>query len=385
VGAGVVAAFHVGKVPPSIPSIREDLGADLRQAGWLLSMVNLTAALGGMTIALTVDRFGHRRLVVLGTALCFAASLLGALAGSIELLLVWRFLEGLGFIVITVSIPTLVLRITEPADRHRAMTFWTSYMPAGAGSMMLIAAVILPGSSWRAAWLVASGASAIMLVALLLRAGPRHELDIERVKRRPILHEMAEVASSGGPLAIALCFGAYSACWLAVIGFLPTLQVERLGFSTSLAAVVTAAVTVINVAGNLASGWLLQRGVPRVAVISGATISMAVCAAGIFMDGVPDLLRLFLAGLYSAVIGVVPGALFTALPVHSPRPELVGASTGLLMQGSNFGGLIGPPITGALVASGGWSAAAWLTSAALGVLVAGSLFLHWRERRKLRA
>jgi MFS family permease len=385
VGAGVVAAFHVGKVPPSIPSIREDLGADLRQAGWLLSMVNLTAALGGMTIALTVDRFGHRRLVVLGTALCFAASLLGALAGSIELLLVWRFLEGLGFIVITVSIPTLVLRITEPADRHRAMTFWTSYMPAGAGSMMLIAAVILPGSSWRAAWLVASGASAIMLVALLLRAGPRHELDIERVKRRPILHEMAEVASSGGPLAIALCFGAYSACWLAVIGFLPTLQVERLGFSTSLAAIVTAAVTVINVAGNLASGWLLQRGVPRVAVISGATISMAVCAAGIFMDGVPDLLRLFLAGLYSAVIGVVPGALFTALPVHSPRPELVGASTGLLMQGSNFGGLIGPPITGALVASGGWSAAAWLTSAALGVLVAGSLFLHWRERRKLRA
>jgi MFS family permease len=385
VGAGIVAAFHVGKVPPSIPSIREDLGADLRQAGWLLSMVNLTAALGGMTIALTVDRFGHRRLVVLGTALCFAASLLGALAGSIELLLVWRFLEGLGFIVITVSIPTLVLRITEPADRHRAMTFWTSYMPAGAGSMMLIAAVILPGSSWRAAWLVASGASAIMLVALLLRAGPRHELDIERVKRRPILHEMAEVASSGGPLAIALCFGAYSACWLAVIGFLPTLQVERLGFSTSLAAIVTAAVTVINVAGNLASGWLLQRGVPRVAVISGATISMAVCAAGIFMDGVPDLLRLFLAGLYSAVIGVVPGALFTALPVHSPRPELVGASTGLLMQGSNFGGLIGPPITGALVASGGWSAAAWLTSAALGVLVAGSLFLHWRERRKLRA
>jgi MFS family permease len=385
VGAGIVAAFHVGKVPPSIPSIREDLGADLRQAGWLLSMVNLTAALGGMTIALTVDRFGHRRLVVLGTALCFAASLLGALAGSIELLLVWRFLEGLGFIVITVSIPTLVLRITEPADRHRAMTFWTSYMPAGAGSMMLIAAVILPGSSWRAAWLVASGASAIMLVALLLRAGPRHELDIERVKRRPILHEMAEVASSGGPLAIALCFGAYSACWLAVIGFLPTLQVERLGFSTSLAAIVTAAVTVINVAGNLASGWLLQRGVPRVAVISGATISMAVCAAGIFIDGVPDLLRLFLAGLYSAVIGVVPGALFTALPVHSPRPALVGASTGLLMQGSNFGGLIGPPITGALVASGGWPAAAWLTSAALGTLVAGSLFLHWRERRKLRA
>src|SRR6185436_12598257 len=113
---GMVAAAHVGKVPPSIPSIRDTLGASLSQAGWLLSLVNLTAALGGMAIALTVDRFGHRRLIVLGTALCFAASLLGAFAGSIDLLLVWRFLEGLGFIVVTVSVPTLVLQVTNPAD-----------------------------------------------------------------------------------------------------------------------------------------------------------------------------------------------------------------------------------------------------------------------------
>jgi MFS transporter, DHA1 family, inner membrane transport protein len=346
-------------------------------------MVNLTAAIGGMAIALTVDRFGHRRLVVMGTALCMGASLLGSFASGIDLLLIWRFLEGLGFIVVTVSVPTLVLRVTEATDRHRAMTIWTSYMPAGAGAMMLIAAVILPGTSWRAAWLVASCASLVMLLALLLRAVPRRELDAHLAKRRPILHEMAEVATSGGPLGIALCFGAYSCCWLVIVGFLPTLLVERLGFSTSAAAIVTALVTVVNVAGNLAAGWLLQRGLPRAAVIGGAAVSMAFCAAGIFVDGVPDLLRLILAGIYSAVIGVVPGALFTGLPVHSPRPELVGASTGLLMQGSNLGGLIGPPITGALVAGGGWPAAAWLTSAALATVAASALFLHWREKRKL--
>lgn len=381
----MVAAFHVGKVPPSIPSLLKDLRVDLRQAGWLLAMVNLTAAIGGMTIALTVDRFGHRRLVVLGTSLCAVASLLGTLAGSIDLLLVWRFLEGLGFIIVTVSVPTLVLRVTEPHDRHRAMTIWTSYMPAGAGAMMLIAAVILPETSWRAVWLVAAVSSLAMLVALLLRALPRRELDAQPANRRPILHEMAEVATSGGPIAIAICFGAYSCCWLAIVGFLPTLQVERLGFSTATAAIVTALVTAVNVAGNLLAGVLLQRGLPRAAVIAGAAISMAFCAAGIFVDGVPDLWRLVLAGIYSAVIGVVPGALFTGLPVHSPRPELVGASTGLLMQGSNLGGLIGPPITGALVASGGWPAAAWLTSIALGVVAASALFLHWRERRKLAA
>jgi len=354
----MVAAFHVGKAPPSLPAIRDDLGTGLAEAGWLLSLVNLTAALGGMAIALTVDRFGHRRLVVLGTALCFVASLGGAFSNDIEKLLSWRFLEGVGFITVTVAAPTLVLRITATADRQRAMTIWSCYMPAGAGAMMLAAAFILPAASWRTVWLVAAAASAAVLLALLLRAVPRHELDPRPVARRPILHEMAEVATSSGPLAIAVCFGAYACCWLAVVGFLPTLQIERLGFSTTTAAIVTALVTVVNVAGNLAAGWLLQAGLPRVAVIAGAALSMAFCAAGIFIDGVPDLARLALAALYSAVIGLVPATLFAALPVHSPRPELVGASTGLLMQGSNVGGLVGPPITGVLVAAGGWPAAA---------------------------
>lgn len=381
----MVAAFHVGKVPPSIPSIQEDLGASLRQAGWLLSTINLVTALAGMAIALTADRFGHRRLVLLGTALCFAASLAGAFAGSVDALLVGRVVEGLGFIAVSVALPTLLLRIARPADQRFVMTLWTSYMPAGAGSMMLIAAVVLPGTSWRVAWLVASGASALMLAALLWRALPRRELDPLPVRRRPVLHEMGEVASTGGPLAIALCFGAYSCCWFAVIGFLPTLLIERLGFATSTAAVVAALVTIVNVGGNLSAGWLMHHGMPRAAVIASAAVSMAFCAAGIFMDGVPDLLRLVLAGVYSAVIGVVPGALFTALPVHAPRPELIGASNGLLMQGSNFGALLGPPITGALVVSGGWPAAAWLTSASLGIAAAAGLFLHWRERRKLSA
>ncbi len=385
VAAGIVAAFHVGKVPPSIPSIREELGASLAQAGWLLSMVNLITALGGTAIALSADRFGHRRLILLGTALSVAASGLGAVAGSVDALLVGRFFEGLGFIAVVVAIPTLVLRIARPADQRLAMTLWSVYMPAGAGSMMLIAAVVLPGASWRIAWLVAAGASALMLVALLLRALPRHEFDPLPIERRPVLHEMAEVASAGGPLAIALCFGAYSCCWYTVIGFLPTLQVDHLGFSTSTAAIFTAAVTIVNVGGNLAAGWLMRHNVPRVALIVGAAASMALCAAGIFVDGVPDLMRLVLAGVYSAVIGVVPAALFTALPVHAPRPELVGASTGLLMQDSNVGSLIGPPITGALVVAGGWPAAAWLTTVALATTAAAGLFLHWRERRRLGA
>jgi MFS family permease len=380
--AGMVAAFHVGKAPPALPSIRGDIGASLRQAGWLLSVINLVTAAGGMAIALTADRIGHRRLILFGTAVCLVSSLLGGTVHTAETLLSLRVLEGLGFISVVVAIPPLVVRIAAARDLRIALAAWSTYMPAGAGVMMLISSVVLLEMSWRWVWWIAAAASGAMLLALL-RATPRHELDPVVAPRRPILAEMVEVASSGGPLAIGICFGAYSCCWFAIVGFLPTLQVERLHFSPETAAIVTTIVTMVNIGGNLAAGWMLQRRVPRVVIIVGATLSMAVCASAVFIDGVPDVARLVLAGLYSAVIGVVPGCLFTAVPVHAPRPQLVGAATGLLMQISNFGALIGPPITAALVSSGGWQAAAWMTSVALVIAALAGLFLHWRERRRL--
>ncbi|MFK4985567.1 hypothetical protein ACI4B7_27460, partial [Klebsiella pneumoniae] len=80
-------------------------------------------------------------------------------------------------------------------------------MPAGAGTMMLLGAIVLPSLSWRVAWLVAAAASAVSLLLLLWRALPRRELDPVPAVRRSVLAEMTEGATSGGPLAIALCFG----------------------------------------------------------------------------------------------------------------------------------------------------------------------------------
>ena len=97
-------------------------------------------------------------------------------------------------------------------------------MPAGAGTMMLISALVLSESSWRTAWLVAAAASLLVLLALFWKALPRRELDPAPAARRAILAEMIEVATSGGPLAIAFCFGAYACCWFAIVGFLPTLK-----------------------------------------------------------------------------------------------------------------------------------------------------------------
>jgi MFS family permease len=165
--AGMVAAFHVGKAPPALPSIRGDIGASLRQAGWLLSIINLVTATGGMAIALTADRIGHRRLILFGTAVCLASSAMGGAVHSADVLLTLRVLEGLGFISVVVAIPPLVVRIAAPRDLRIALAAWSTYMPAGAGTMMLISSVVLLEMSWRWVWWIAAAASGAMLVALL--------------------------------------------------------------------------------------------------------------------------------------------------------------------------------------------------------------------------
>lgn len=39
VAAGMVAAFHVGKLPPALPAIRDELGLGLVAAGWLVALM----------------------------------------------------------------------------------------------------------------------------------------------------------------------------------------------------------------------------------------------------------------------------------------------------------------------------------------------------------
>tara|TARA_Y100001001_G_scaffold163889_1_gene194252 strand:+ start:7364 stop:7603 length:240 start_codon:yes stop_codon:yes gene_type:complete len=46
--AGITAALHVGKLPPAIPVLQQELGITLVQSGFLLSLVQLAGMLGGL-------------------------------------------------------------------------------------------------------------------------------------------------------------------------------------------------------------------------------------------------------------------------------------------------------------------------------------------------
>jgi len=59
--AGVIAALHVGKLPPALPFLRDAIGVTLIQAGFLLSMVQFAGIALGLCVGLAADALGLKR------------------------------------------------------------------------------------------------------------------------------------------------------------------------------------------------------------------------------------------------------------------------------------------------------------------------------------
>lgn len=379
--AGVAAASQIGKIPGSLPLLKVDLGLSLFLAGWVVSIFNLLAATGGILVGAVADRIGHRRVTLFGMILSASASIVGAFADSAAVLLVTRVFEGLGFLLTVVSMPPLLLTLCIPADRQKVMGLWGAYMPAGMGGMLLASGPLLSVIEWRSLWLVTSSLILAIAVAIAWSVPrPRRSegVAVTRITPRDILR----TAHTRGPLLMGAVFTTYAAQWLAVMSFLPLMLVEQGGFAPSSAALFGAGAAIVNVIGNVSSGFLLDRGLRRATLIAVASLVMGAGALGVFLDIMPFWARYACVVAFSVTGGIIPGALFAGVTVHAPLPGLVSSVAGLMQQGAAFGQLVGPPIVGWLVASlGTWTAAPLFTLSAAAATCVSGLALGRLERR----
>ncbi len=361
---GLVAGAYIGKVPPALPVLRAELGLTLVQSGFVATMFNVVGGLAGMLAGVLADRFGPKRLALLGLAILSAGGFLGAAASGYALLLLARFFEGAGFILFTVAGAALMTAAApEPRARAKALSLWSAYMPAGGSLALLAAPLVIAAVGWRGLWvalaLVAAGALALVWrYALAPRAGSMGS-------PRLALESLADP----GTLALALMFAFYVAQWTSVMIWLPTFVVDERGGSAATAALLTALMVLINVPGNLAGGWLLARGVHRGRMTIAAFAIMALCAVGMLLDVLPNLPRFLLVLAFSSCAGVIPAAVFSGVPVHARSARHVGTSNGLVMQSSQASQFVAPILLAWMASRfGGWGASlsAMLAFAACG-------------------
>ena len=371
--AGIFAAMELGKVPPAMPALGIELAVGLAALGWAASIFNAVGAALGIPAGALSDGLGHRRVLISGFFLIALGSLLGGLTNSFIYLLITRLLEGVGYLGVIVSAPSLVIEATAPKDHGLALGLWSTFLPIGFAFMVVISPSLIDSIGWHGLWFANAALMAGYLALFMI--GTRNLADLPNRQHGPSTVRLGEafgVVGRAGPLLLTLAFVVYTLQWSGLSSWMPTF-LKAQGYDLTTASLLSALVIFINAPGNVLGSWLLRRGVARSTLIAAGVFVTGVLAIGIFSDFVGRDAKLALALVFSLLGGVVPPAVFASIPGQAPSPAHLGAVTGFVMQGNNIGFLFGAPIIGTIVeVAGGWSGTGWFVLAIgiLGVVLA---------------
>jgi MFS family permease len=348
--------------------LRDALGISLVEAGFLLSMVQMAGMLGGVFIGLAADGFGLRRSVLLGQGVLAAASLAGAWASQPGELLALRAVEGFGFLLAVLPVPSLIRQLVPPSRLALHLGLWGTYMATGTSLVLAGGPLLMGAIGWQGLWVALAGVSAAVAGWLFVRV-PSDRLRRAAVTRATSAPAPAPAAAraqwrvrlratlgSAGPWRVAITFSVYSSQWLAVIGFLPAIYAQA-GLSGQLSGLLTAFACLANVTGNVAAGRLLHRGVCARHLLYAGFLAMAATAFVAFspLTAEAPVARYLAVVLFSAIGGLIPATLF-ALAVHvAPDENTVSTTVGWMQQCSSAGQFLGPPLVAWVAgAVGGW-------------------------------
>lgn len=368
---GVVAAMSLGKFAPVGPVVTDQLELSLSQLGWIISAIVGIGAVFGLPGGYLVRRFGAHGSLVYGLVLVAVASGASVLAGDFVTLLAARIVEGIGYLLVTIAGPVLVLRLADERDRSAALSFWATFVSVGLFASTLVGGAAGDAFGWRGWVGMLAGLTLIMAALLWLRlpragaAGPQAGGPVPRLRalRWP------------GVLAASFCLTALVT--IPVIVLLPTLLIEQHEQSAAGAGASTSVISLLSAAGGLLAGMLLRRG-GRVGVLALFGL-LAVPAAWLVYGGGPLAGVLGGAGVLSLTNGFLAAIVFAALPLILERLDHADVGSGLVAQGGSLGSLLGPPLFGEVAAGFGFGALAPVIAAGL-VLAVGALL--WAGGRR---
>ncbi|WP_207343615.1 DHA2 family efflux MFS transporter permease subunit [Arthrobacter sp. E3] len=152
----------------AIPSIVDDLGATSTQVQWIQESYTLVFAALLLVFGVLADRFGRRRLLVVGVCVFAAASILAAISQSGNLLIGSRILQGIGGAMVLPSTLSIINATFRGKERALAFAVWGSTIGGMSAIGPLLGGWLTTSYSWRWAFGINIPLGVLVVVGTLL-------------------------------------------------------------------------------------------------------------------------------------------------------------------------------------------------------------------------
>ncbi len=136
-------------VATALPTMRTQLGASLADLEWTINAYNLALGCLMLTGAALGDRFGRRRMYVLGLVVFTVGSVLAALSPGAGLLITARVMQGAGGAVLVPLTLTLISDAFGVEKRGAAIGIWGGITGLGVAAGPVVGGAVVQGISWQ--------------------------------------------------------------------------------------------------------------------------------------------------------------------------------------------------------------------------------------------
>ncbi|WP_328804766.1 MFS transporter [Noviherbaspirillum galbum] len=138
----------------ALPALQESLGASAREAQWVIESYALMLAALLLAGGAAGDRFGRRKVFILGTLVFTLSSLACGLAASMGQLVAARAVQGVGGALLVPGSLAIISASFEEEQRGKAIGTWSGYTSLTAAIGPVLGGFLIGHLSWRAAFLI---------------------------------------------------------------------------------------------------------------------------------------------------------------------------------------------------------------------------------------
>jgi EmrB/QacA subfamily drug resistance transporter len=442
-----VVGLDVTVVNVALPSIGRELHAGISGLQWTVGGYTVVMASLLMLGGSTADRLGRKRTFVTGLTVFSVASLLCSVAPTVELLVAFRILQGVGASMMNpVAMSIVTNTFTEPRQRAQAVGVWGAVFGISMALGPIVGGTLVSAIGWRSLFWINIP---VLLAAIVLTLRFIPESRAPRPRRFDPVGQalvivllagltfgiieaprwgwsspgiLAAFSAAAGALAAVLLYEPRRsdplldlrffrsipfasaivisvAAHIALGGFLflNTLYLqEARGLSPIEAGLATMPLAVMIAVASPLSGRIVGRRGPRLPLVISGVALVTACVMLTRIDPSTPIAWLFAAYvLFGIGIGLVNAPITNTAVSGMPRAQ-AGVASAIATTSRQFGLTLGVAVVGAIVASGGGQSAhadlssaghpAWWTLAACGgaVLLLGLAATGGRARASAR-